>query len=113
MDVAAVSPLVSTTLTQQVDYARVPRVRYPNPFRKAVEEGDEAAIQALPRRRRRIHQPGGLQGRTSGKPITAALPAAAVLRVFEDFRYNPRESTTATAVTTRWSSRPGSPARRA
>ena len=74
-------------------------------FRKAVEDRDEAAIQALLADDVVFTSPVAFKP-YAGKPITAAI-LRGVLRVFEDFRYV-RRSTTATAVTTPSSSRPGS-----
>jgi hypothetical protein len=56
-----------------------------HPFRKAVEEGDEAAIQALLADDVVFTSPVAFKPYV-GKPITAAL-LRGVLRVFEDFHY--------------------------
>jgi hypothetical protein len=56
-----------------------------HPFRKAVEEHDEAAIQALLADDVVFTSPVAFKPYV-GKPITAAL-LRGVLRVFEDFRY--------------------------
>src|SRR6201993_3913036 len=76
--------LASTTLTQQIDQCEVP-VSSKHPFRKAVEERDEAAIQALLADDVLSPSPVALKPYV-GKPITAAL-LRGVLRIFEDFRY--------------------------
>ena len=56
-----------------------------HPFRKAVEERDEAAIQALLADDVVFTSPVAFKPYV-GKPITAAL-LRGVLRIFEDFRY--------------------------
>ena len=56
-----------------------------HPFRKAVEERDEAAIQALLADNVVFTSPVAFKPYV-GKPITAAI-LRGVLRVFEDFRY--------------------------
>ena len=56
-----------------------------HPFRKAVEERDEAAIQALLADDVVFTSPVAFKPYV-GKPITAAI-LRGVLRVFEDFRY--------------------------
>lgn len=56
-----------------------------HPFRKAVEEQDEAAIQALLADDVVFTSPVAFKPYV-GKPITAAI-LRGVLRVFEDFRY--------------------------
>ena len=56
-----------------------------HPFRKAVEERDEAAIQALLAHDVVFTSPVAFKPYV-GKPITAAL-LRGVLRIFEDFRY--------------------------
>lgn len=56
-----------------------------HPFRKAVEERDEAAIQALLADTVVFTSPVAFRPYV-GKPITAAI-LRGVLRVFEDFRY--------------------------
>src|SRR5580700_10039218 len=56
-----------------------------HPFRKAVEEGDETAIQALLADDVVFTSPVAFKPYV-GKPITAAI-LRGVLRVFEDFRY--------------------------
>jgi hypothetical protein len=56
-----------------------------NPFRKAVEDRDEAAIQALLADSVVFISPVAFKPYV-GKPITAAI-LRGVLRVFEDFRY--------------------------
>jgi hypothetical protein len=56
-----------------------------HPFRKAVEEGDEAAIQALLAEDVVFTSPVAFKPYV-GKPITVAF-LRGVLRVFEDFRY--------------------------
>ena len=56
-----------------------------HPFRKAVEEGDEAAIQALLADDVVFTSPVAFKPYV-GKPITAAI-LRGVLRVFQDFRY--------------------------
>jgi len=56
-----------------------------HPFRKAVEEADEAAIQAMLADDVTFTSPIAYKPYV-GKPITAAL-LRGVLRVFEDFRY--------------------------
>jgi len=56
-----------------------------HPFRKAVEEHDEAAIQALLAEDVVFTSPVAFKPYV-GKPMTAAL-LRGVLRVFEDFRY--------------------------
>jgi hypothetical protein len=80
----AVSPLTSTTPTQQVDYARC-SVSATHPFRKAVEERDESAIAAMLADDVVFTSPVAFKPYV-GKPITAAV-IRGVLRVFEDFRY--------------------------
>src|SRR5882757_748569 len=77
-------PLASTTLTQLIDYARC-LVSSKHPFRKAVEERDEAAIQALLAEDVVFTSPVAFKPYV-GRPITAAM-LRGVLRVFEDFRY--------------------------
>ena len=57
----------------------------PHPFRKAVEEGDETAIQALLADDVVFTSPVAFRP-YPGKAITAAI-LRGVLRVFEDFRY--------------------------
>src|SRR6201998_3983038 len=79
-----VQALASVTPTQQIDYARCP-VSSEHPFRKAVEEHDEAAIAALLADNVAFTSPGAFKPYV-GKPITAAI-LRGVLRVFEDFRY--------------------------
>jgi ketosteroid isomerase-like protein len=76
--------LASTTLTQQIDYARC-LVSAKHPFRKAVEERDEAAIQAMLADDVVFTSPVAFKPYV-GKPITAAL-LRGVLRIFEDFHY--------------------------
>ncbi len=56
-----------------------------HPFRKAVEERDEAAIQAMLADDVVFTSPVAFKPYV-GKPITAAI-LRGVLRVFEDFRY--------------------------
>jgi SnoaL-like protein len=56
-----------------------------HPFRKAVEDRDEAAIQALLADDVVFTSPVAFKP-YAGKPITAAI-LAGVLRVFENFRY--------------------------
>jgi hypothetical protein len=56
-----------------------------HPFRKAVEERDEAAIQAMLADTVVFTSPVAFQP-YAGKPITAAI-LRGVLRVFEDFHY--------------------------
>ena len=56
-----------------------------HPFRKAVEEHDEAAVQALLAEDVVFTSPVAFKPYV-GKPMTAAL-LRGVLRVFEDFRY--------------------------
>jgi SnoaL-like domain len=56
-----------------------------HPFRKAVEDRDEAAIQALLAENVVFSSPVAFKPYV-GKPITAAI-LRGVLRVFEDFRY--------------------------
>jgi hypothetical protein len=56
-----------------------------HPFRKAVEERDEAAIQAMLADTVVFTSPVAFKPYV-GKPITAAI-LRGVLRVFEDFRY--------------------------
>jgi SnoaL-like protein len=56
-----------------------------HPFRKAVEERDEAAIQALLADDVVFTSPVAFKPYV-GKPITAAI-LRGVLRIFEDFRY--------------------------
>jgi hypothetical protein len=56
-----------------------------HPFRKAVEERDEAAIQAMLAHDVVFTSPVAFKPYV-GKPITAAI-LRGVLRVFEDFRY--------------------------
>jgi SnoaL-like protein len=56
-----------------------------HPFRKAVEERDEAAIQALLADTVVFTSPVAFKPYV-GKPITAAI-LRGVMRVFEDFRY--------------------------
>jgi SnoaL-like domain len=56
-----------------------------HPFRKAVEDRDEAAIQALLADDVVFNSPVAFKPYV-GKPITAAI-LRGVLRVFEDFRY--------------------------
>jgi len=56
-----------------------------HPFRKAVEERDEAAIQAMLADAVVFTSPVAFKPYV-GKPITAAI-LRGVLRVFEDFRY--------------------------
>jgi hypothetical protein len=56
-----------------------------HPFCKAVEERDEAAIQAMLADTVVFTSPVAFKPYV-GKPITAAIPRG-VLRVFEDFRY--------------------------
>src|ERR1700751_3941764 len=56
-----------------------------HPFRKAVEERDEAAMAALLADDVVFPSPGAFKPYV-GKPITAAI-LCGVLRVFEDFRY--------------------------
>lgn len=79
-----VQALASVTPTQQIDYARCP-VSTEHPFRKAVEEHDEAAIAALLADNVVFTSPVAFKPYV-GKPITAAI-LRGVLRVFEDFRY--------------------------
>ena len=79
-----VQALASGTPTQQVDYARCP-VSSKHPFRKAVEEHDEAGIAALLADNVVFTRPVAFKPYV-GKPITAAI-LRGVLRVFEDFRY--------------------------
>ena len=79
-----VQALASVTPTQQIDYARCP-VSSEHPFRKAVEERDEAAIQAMLADDVVFTSPVAFKPYV-GKPITAAI-LRGVLRVFEDFRY--------------------------
>jgi SnoaL-like domain len=79
-----VQALASVTPTQQIDYARCP-VSSEHPFRKAVEEHDEAAIAALLADNVAFTSPVAFKPYV-GKPITAAI-LRGVLRVFEDFRY--------------------------
>lgn len=56
-----------------------------NPFRKAVEDRDEVAIQALLADNVVFTSPVAFKPYV-GKPITAAI-LRGVLRIFEDFRY--------------------------
>lgn len=56
-----------------------------HPFRKAVEDRDESAIQALLADTVVFTSPVAFK-RYVGKPITAAI-LRGVLRIFEDFRY--------------------------
>jgi SnoaL-like domain len=56
-----------------------------HPFRKAVEERDEAAIQAMLADNVRFTSPVAFKP-YAGKPITAAI-LRGVLRIFEDFHY--------------------------
>ena len=79
-----VQALASVTPTQQIDYARCP-VSSKHPFRKAVEEHDEAGIAALLADDVVFTSPVAFKPYV-GKPITAAI-LRGVLRVFEDFRY--------------------------
>src|ERR1700754_5103229 len=79
-----VQALASVTPTQQIDYARCP-VSSEHPFRKAVEEHDEAGIQSLLADTVVFTSPVAFKPYV-GKPITAAI-LRGVLRVFEDFRY--------------------------
>jgi SnoaL-like protein len=79
-----VQALASVTPTQQIDYARCP-VSFKHPFRKAVEEHDEAGIAALLADNVVFTSPVAFKPYV-GKPITAAI-LRGVLRVFEDFRY--------------------------
>ena len=79
-----VQALASVTPTQQIDYARCP-VSSEHPFRKAVEEHDEAAIAALLADNVAFTSPVAFKPYV-GKAITAAI-LRGVLRVFEDFRY--------------------------
>jgi hypothetical protein len=60
-------------------------VRTMHPFRKAVEERDEAAIQAMLADTVVFTSPVAFKPHV-GKPITAAI-LRGVLRVFEDFHY--------------------------
>ena len=76
-----------------------------HPFRKAVEDRDEAAIQALLADDVVFTSPVAFKP-YAGKPITAAI-LRGVLRVFENFRYV-REIHDGDTVCTRWSSRPAS-----
>src|ERR1700751_6321764 len=76
--------LASTTLAQQIDHARC-LGSSKHPFRKAVEERDEAAIQALLADDVVFTSPVAFKPYV-GKPITAAL-LRGVLRIFEDFQY--------------------------
>src|ERR1700736_1804633 len=74
-------PLASITPTQQIDYARY----LMHPFRRAIEEYDEAAIQAMLADTVVFTSPVAFKPYV-GKPITAAI-LRGVLRVFEDFHY--------------------------
>jgi SnoaL-like domain len=76
--------LASVTPTQQIDYARCP-VSSKHPFRKAVEEHDEAGIAAMLADDVVFTSPVAFKPYV-GKPITAAI-LRGVLRVFEDFHY--------------------------
>src|SRR5277367_2133379 len=76
-----VQALASVTPTQQIDYARCP-VSSKHPFRKAVEEHDEAGIAALLADNVVFTSPVAFKPYV-GKPITAAI-LRGVLRVFED-----------------------------
>ncbi|OBI12549.1 hypothetical protein A5712_07000 [Mycobacterium sp. E2327] len=67
-----------------MDYARC-RVSAKHPFRRAVEERDEAAIQAILADDVVFTSPVAFKPYV-GKPITAAI-LRGVLRVFEDFHY--------------------------
>ncbi|ETB18098.1 NADH:flavin oxidoreductase/NADH oxidase [Mycobacterium avium subsp. avium 11-4751] len=73
--------LASTPPTQQVDYARSPM----HPFRRAVEERDGQAIQALLADTVVFTSPVAFKPYV-GKPITAAI-LRGVMQIFEDFRY--------------------------
>src|ERR1700744_812135 len=79
-----VQALASGTPTRQVDYARCP-VSSKHPFRKAVEEHDEAGIAAMLADNVVFTSPVAFKPYV-GKPITAAI-LRGVLRVFEDFHY--------------------------
>jgi hypothetical protein len=57
-----------------------------HPFRKAVEERDESAIQAMLADTVVFTSPVAFKPYV-GKPITAAILRGVLLRVFEDFRY--------------------------
>src|SRR6516162_11339099 len=76
--------LASVTPTQQIDYARCP-VSSQHPFRTAVEEHDEAGIQAMLADDVVFTSPVAFKP-YAGKAITAAV-LRGVLRVFEDFHY--------------------------
>ncbi|ORA08450.1 hypothetical protein BST16_27010 [Mycobacterium asiaticum DSM 44297] len=76
--------LPSVTTIQRFDYARFV-VSSKHPFRKAVEEQDEAAIQAMLADDVVFTSPVAFKPYV-GKPITAAI-LRGVLRIFEDFRY--------------------------
>jgi hypothetical protein len=76
--------LASVTPTQQIDYARCP-VSSTHPFRRAVEEHDEAGIAAMLADDVVFTSPVAFKPYV-GKPITAAI-LRGVLRVFEDFHY--------------------------
>ena len=76
-----------------------------HPFRKAVEEGNETAIQALLADDVVFSSPVAFKPYV-GKPITAAI-LRGVLRVFEDFRYV-REIHDSNGANHALDSRPGS-----
>ena len=76
--------LASITPTQHIDHARCP-VSSLHPFRKAIEERDEAAIPAMLADTVVFTSPVAFKPYV-GKPITAAI-LRGVLRVFEDFHY--------------------------
>src|SRR6516165_8634171 len=81
MDICQARALASVTLNQSIDHARC----LMHPFRRAVEERDEAAIQAMLAETVVFTSPVAFKPYV-GKPITAAI-LRGVLRVFEDFHY--------------------------